>query len=78
MKDDTLVSIYSKFHQNRKINEILIAVLAHLCHDLDPCARASKRRNRVNSDGSDASFDFYMRPEVGNNTNQREDSLSQS
>ena len=55
------------------INQIFIAVLAHLCHDLDPRAWASKRRNRVNSG---AFFDFYMKPEVGKSTNQRENSLA--
>ena len=69
MLDDTLVSIYFKFHQNRKINKVFIDVLAHSCHDLDP--RASKRRNRVNSE---AFFDFYMKPEVRKNKNQRENS----
>ena len=71
MIDDTLVSIYFKFHQNRKINKVFIDVLAHSCHDLNPRARASKRRNRVNSE---AFFDFYMKPEVGKDKNQRENS----
>ena len=75
MTDDTLVSIYFKFHQNRKINKVFIDVLAHSCHDHDPRARASKRRIRVNSE---ASFNYYMKPEVGKDSNQRENSLSHS
>ena len=75
MIDDTLMSIYFKFHQNRMIDKIFIAVLAHLCHDLEHHARASKRRNRVNSD---AFLNIHMKPEAGKNTNQRENSLSHS